>query len=173
MKRWVLMGLGFVLFVMLLAPMVGQVLYADDDDDDDDEDELKFYVLAEKRGPDVTCRKLTSYQDVKERTTELKRERAETLKQNAALKKEVRGLKRKVVALKQLKGRKTTEADKQEVQQRIDKAEQELKDKEGQIKEPVQVVVKGPFKKSADADALIDRIEAEARRAKLKAEKTR
>ncbi len=137
----------------------------------DDEERLRFYVLAEKRGLDVMCRKLISLAQVKERTAELRREQIETRKTNYTLKKEIVVLKKKVVGLKQLKGRKKDEAEKQEVQGRIDESEKSLEDKEGQVKPVVQFKVSRAFRKSEDADALIAQYEREARIAKERAQK--
>ena len=139
----------------------------------DDDEKLRFYVVAERRGLDLVCSKLTSMVQVNERKAELNRERGETIRANYALKKAIPPLKRRIVGLKQLKGRKKTEEEKEEVQQKIDQLEQELKDKEGQIKPVVQFMVSRAFSKSEDADALIDRYEAEARLARQAAQRKR
>ncbi len=138
--------------------------------DDDDEDKIRIYVLAEKRGYDVVCSQYTSIVQVNERKVELERERVETNKANVALRKEVTDLKKKLPGLKALKGRKTTEAEKQEIQNQIDAIEAQIKDKEAQIKPAVEYVVKGPYSKPEDANAFIDAVEAEAQRAKMEAE---
>jgi hypothetical protein len=141
--------------------------------DDDDDDNIHYYVVGELRGLDITCSKLTSVVQVNQRVEELKQEKAVTLRANAQLRKEIKELKRKIRALKQLKGRKRTDEEQAEVQQRIDEAEAELKAKEDQVKEVVRWIVKGPFSRSADADAVIDQLEREARQMRLKAEKNR
>ena len=162
MRRSILLCLATAVVVTAAAQVLAQRR--------DDDEKLRFYVLAEKRGLDVMCKKLISLAQVKERTTELRREQIETRGTNSALKKEVVALKKKVVALKQLKGRKKDEDEKQEVQARIDELEKNISEKEGQIKPVVQFQVSRMFRKSEDADALIDQYEREARRARERAQ---
>ena len=60
--------------------------------------------------------------------------------------------------------------EKQEVQAEIDAVEAQIKQKEGEIKPAVEYILRGPFSKSEDADAFIDQVEIQARRAKAAAE---
>ncbi len=167
MRRRILWALSLVKMVTMVSLARAQRRSSRDDE------KLRFYVVAERRGLDLVCSKLTSMVQVNARRVELNRERIETTRANYALKKEMAVLKRKIVGLKQLKGRKKTDQEKEEVQQKIDQLEQELKDKEGQIKPIVQFRVSRAFSKSEDADALIDQYEAEARRAKQAAQAQR
>lgn len=166
MKRWTLLFLALGVLVTTASQVWAQRR-------DDDEDRIRFYVIAEKRGLDIVCAKVTSMVQVNERTTELKREQVETAKANFALKKEIDALKKRITGLKQLKGRKRTEEEKEEVQKQIDQVEQEVQDKESQIKPVVQFQVSRAFSKSEDADALIDQYEREARLAREAAERKR
>ena len=167
MKRLMLLGLVLVGLVTMVFQAQAQRRKNDDDE------KLRFYVVAERRGLELRCSKLTSRVQVNERTAELNREKMATAQANFALKKEIPPLKRKVGGLKQLKGRKKTDQEKEEVQQKIDELEQEIKDKEAQIKPIVLFQVSRAFSKSEDADALIDQYEAEARRAREAAQRKR
>lgn len=164
MKRSILLCLAVAVIVTAAVPVWAQRRK-------DDDERIRFYVLAEIRGFDVKCNKLISLTQVKERATELEREQVETRKTNYIAKKELIALRRKVVALKQLKGRKKSEAEKQEVQARIDEAEKSIEEKKGQINPVVIIRVSKAFRKSEDADALIDRYEREARIARERAQK--
>ena len=169
MKRWT--KVAVLAAVGLGAGLVSQAWAQGIPGKTKEEDKLRFYVLAEIRGLDVVCSKMTSVEQVKQKTAELDREAAETNKKNAELRKEIAELNKKLPGLKALKGLKKEEAEKEQVEREIEQVESSIKEKQEQIKNPVAYQVRGAFSKSEDADAVMNQLEAQSRAAKERAAK--
>ncbi|HUW57417.1 MAG TPA: hypothetical protein VMZ92_12340 [Planctomycetota bacterium] len=128
------------------------------------------YVLVEKAGLEVTCNIYRTKEEIKERSTAVARENAETRKANKELDAEVKKLEGQIAA----KGRalaKTEDADaKTALEKEIADLKTELEEKKGEKKAFIRLIGPKRFNKRADADAYIQEVNRAAEKAKAKAE---
>jgi hypothetical protein len=165
----VLVAAGFVFSLCVASQSWAQTLPKKTDE----KDQLHFYVIAEMRGFDLLCCKVTSVEQIKQKVGELDKEAFETGRKNAQLNKEIADLKKKLPGLKALKGLKKTDAEKEQVQKDIDDTEASINLKNGEMRPPVTYRVSRSFSKSEEADALIAEYQREAQAARERAEKAK
>jgi hypothetical protein len=121
----------------------------------------RYYVVAEKRGPEVAWSAFTMTYQVYDKVAKLRAEAQETAKADAALRTELVQLKSRVGALKAEEARENDQVKKQQLQAQRTQVEQTILAAESSVKPAVIWVVAGPYDQRQLDDFLV-RLQREA-----------
>ena len=121
-----------------------------------------YYVVAEKRGRDVTWNTFTWNYQVYDRVANLRTEARGTAEANAQLRKELGQLKSRANGVRASIGRESDPVAKQKLQAELTQVEQTIRAKETSIRPVVIWRVVGPYDRR-HLDSFILRLEQEAR----------
>ncbi len=129
---------------------------------------VRYYVVAEKRGPDITWSVFTSTHDAYSRSLMVRAEANQVARSNALARREITDLRKQESALKAELSRVTDDGKRQEITGKLNALGKSIAEREAVIRPEVRGVVAGPFD-GRRLDNYLMRIEKEAWDARMKA----
>jgi hypothetical protein len=128
----------------------------------------RYYVVAEKRGLEVTWKRYEWTNEVYARVVVLRTEKSVAETANAALAKEIAGLKAQLAEAKKALAAEQDDAKKKELEAKVAALEKLIGEKEAAVKPVVRWVVRGPMDPQ-HLDDFLTQLQREAFEARAKA----